>query len=158
MMRLEVVPVPESQKPALWEMVQAYIAELSVYAGVEPTDGAYEYKPFDLYWREDGRFPFWARMNGWEAGFALVWRDCGHDLFRMAEFYVVPEFRRAGLAMEFARAVIEQFHGRWKVRQIARNTPAVAFWRKALAPYNYTEESFEDRGLARWEQSFMIGP
>ncbi len=156
MMRLDVAPVLESEKPLLWEMLQAYIAELSVYAGVEPVDGVYGYKPFDLYWREPGRFPFWARMNGWEAGFALVWRDRPHDLFRMAEFYVMPEFRRAGLATEFARAVIERFPGRWKVRQIAQNAPAVAFWRKALASYNFTEEGFDDRGLARWEQSFVI--
>ena len=156
-MNPEIVPVPESDKAALWEMLQAYIAELSVYAGVEPVEGVYRYAPFERYWSEEGRFPFWAMVGDKRAGFALVWHDRGNGVFRMAEFYVAPQFRRTTIGGAFAHRVLRSFPGHWKIRQIARNTGAVAFWRKTLARYGYTEENFHDRGLERFEQSFVVG-
>ncbi len=156
MMNLEILPVPKSDKPALWAMLQAYIAGMTAYIDVKPVDGIYAYEHFDKYWTDGDRFPFWAIHSGERIGFALVWQDRDHDIFRMAEFYVRPESRRLNLGTAFARDVIARFPGRWKIRQIALNAPAVAFWRRALAPYHFTEENFMDRGLERWEQSFDV--
>jgi predicted acetyltransferase len=158
MTHLEITPVPESDKPALWGMLQTYIAGMTAYVDVKSANGVYSYENFDKYWADDDRFPFWAIYSGERVGFALVWNDRDHDIFRMSEFYVRPESRRLNLGTAFARDVIERFPGRWKIRQIARNAPAVAFWRRTLAIYSYTETDFEDRGLARWEQSFVIRP
>jgi predicted acetyltransferase len=157
MTHLEIVAAPESDKPALWNMLQTYIAGMAAYVDVKPVNGIYPYEHFDKYWTDDN-FPFWAIHSGERVGFALVWQDRDHDIFRMSEFYVRPESRRLNLGMAFARDVIDRFPGRWKIRQIARNAPAVAFWRRTLASYDYTETNFEDRGLERWEQSFVIPP
>jgi len=156
MTNLEIVATPEGDKSALWDMLQTYIAGMTAYVDVKPVNGLYAYEHFDKYWTDSDRFPFWAIHAGERVGFALVWQDRDHGVFRMAEFYVRPQSRRLNLGTAFARDVIEQFPGQWKIRQIARNTPAVAFWRRTLAPYDYTEENFEDRGLERWEQSFYI--
>ena len=153
---VSVVPVTEHDKPALWAMLQMYIAELAPWAGVKPVDGVYSYALFDAYWRDEDRHPFWAIADSERVGFALVWQDRENGVARMAEFFVAPRFRRTGLGEAFARDVIERFPGAWKIRQIALNTPAVAFWRKALARYAYTETTFVERNLDRVEQSFVV--
>jgi predicted acetyltransferase len=151
---MDIAPVPESEKPLLWDMLQSYIDELSVYAGIKPVNGVYDYPKFDLYWSEKNRWPFWAIANGERAGFALILRD--GDAMRVGEFYIRPEFRRAKLGAEFALALVQRFPGPWKIRQMAANQPAVAFWRRTLAPYNYTEANFVDRDLERFEQTLVI--
>jgi predicted acetyltransferase len=156
MTNLEIVAVPESEKSVLWDMLQDYIAGLAGYVDAKPVNGAYAYENFDKYWTDGDRFPFWAIGCGERVGFALVWHDREQNIYQMAEFYMRPESRRMNLGTAFARGVIGRFPGRWNIRQIALNTPAVAFWRRALAPYNFTEENFWDHGLERWEQSFAI--
>ena len=151
---MEIASVPESEKPLLWDMLQSYIDELSVYAGIKPINGVYEYPKFDLYWSEEGRWPFWAIENGERVGFALILRD--GDAMRVGEFFIPREFRRGGLGVAFARTLLQRFPGPWKIRQMAANKPAVAFWRKVAAPYGYSEELFHDRGLDRVEQTLVV--
>ena len=151
---MDIVSVPESEKPLLWDMLQSYIDELSVYAGIKPVNGVYEYPKFDLYWSEEGRWPFWAIENGERVGFALILRD--GDAMRVGEFFIPREFRRGGLGVTFARQILARFPGRWKIRQMAENNPAVVFWRRTLAPYNYTEANFIDRNQERFEQMLIV--
>lgn len=152
---MHVAPVPIGEKPLLWDMLQAYIDELSVYAGVERVNGVYEYASFDAYWTDERRWPFWAMEEGRRAGFALILRDDAAGAMRIGEFYIRPEFRRAKLGAAFAQALLHRFPGSWKIRQIAANQPAVAFWRRTLAPYAYTEANFIDRDLERFEQTLV---
>jgi predicted acetyltransferase len=151
---MDIAPVPESEKPLLWDMLQSYIDELSVHAGIKPVNGVYEYPKFDLYWTEAERWPFWAIENDARVGFALILRD--GDAMRVGEFFIPHEFRRSGLGVSFARTLLQRFPGPWKIRQMAANKPAVAFWRRVAASYGYSEEEFHDRGLDRVEQTLVV--
>ena len=57
----------------------------------QSANGVYSYENFDKYWADDDRFPFWAIYSGERVGFALVWNDRDHEIFRMSEFYVRPD-------------------------------------------------------------------
>lgn len=151
---MRIAPVPVGEKQLLWDMLQTYIDELSVYAGIQRVNGAYEYKFFDAYWGDEGRWPFWAMADDHRAGFALILRD--GDAMRVGEFYILPEFRRSNLGVSFARALLARFPGPWKIRQMAANKLAVAFWRRTLAPYGYTEANFVARDLERFEQTLIV--
>jgi predicted acetyltransferase len=153
---MPVASVSISEKPILWDMLQFYIDELSVYAGVKRVNGVYEYKYFDAYWSDEKRWPFWAVEEGRRAGFALILYDVEAGAMRVAEFYVTPEYRRTNIGTAFAQALLERFPGPWRIRQMAANKPAVAFWRRTLAPYNYTEANFIDRDLERFEQTLIV--
>jgi predicted acetyltransferase len=75
--------------------MQDYLAELSRYGEVNAA-----YPHFDAYWSEDDRWPYLIEVDDQLAGFALVnkWSPShqGTD-FAVAEFYILPDFRNAGI-------------------------------------------------------------
>ena len=87
------------------------------------------------------------------AGFAIVdsqSRLTGAPGWDMNEFFVLRRHRRTGVGAGAAGAVFDLFPGAWEVREIVRNTPAQAFWRKVIGRYTggrFTEEAWDD---ARW--------
>ncbi|MBV9332263.1 MAG: hypothetical protein JOZ55_11985 [Alphaproteobacteria bacterium] len=60
----------------------------------------------------------------------------------MAEFYVMPGFRRRNVGLSFARQLLVRFPGPWEISEYQANTGAIAFWRRVLEPYDYREESY----------------
>ena len=155
MSAVHVQPALASEKAALWDMLQAYIAELSAYTGGEPVDGVYPYQYFDPYWSDASRWPYWALAEGRRIGFALVYRE-EPDVMRMAEFYIRPDCRRNGRGVDFARQLLARYPGPWRIRQIALNEPAVAFWHRVLEGWTYSETRFQHDGLERFEQSVTV--
>ena len=155
---VEVVPVAESEKAALWTYLQAYIRELMPYeGGTIPADGsdiAYPY--FGAYWREAGRWPYWGVVDGRRVAFALV-RDIGERI-EMAEFYSFPEHRRTGTALAFAHAVMRRFPGPWELTQFAEYAGAVAFWRRVLGDWPFEETNYTGptSGKPRLRQTFTV--
>ncbi len=153
-MAVAIVPVLEAEKPELWARFQDYAQELTPYGTHERVDGEFPYPYFDLYWREPNRFPFWALVDGRRAAFALVHRT---DRTEMAEFYSFPEFRRSGIAMEFARQILARFPGPWELTQFGTNVGAIAFWRRVIADYPNTEDTYAGgSGVARLRQTFTV--
>ena len=62
------------------------------------------------------------------SGFALVRQE--HELWEMAEFYVLPEFRRHGLALTCATDIFHKHPGKWKIGYNKHNQPSRALWQK----------------------------
>lgn len=60
----------------------------------------------------------------------------------IAEFLIMPKYRRAGVGTAAARDVPLRHPGRWEVRQVPGNEAAVAFWRHAI-PSEFTERQDE---------------
>lgn len=88
------------------------------------------------YWAEPGRHPYLIIADDRVAGMALVREGAPHS---MAEFLVMPRYRRSGVGTSAAHTVFASFSGLWQVREVAGNDVAVAFWR-AVIPYPFTEE------------------
>ena len=156
-MRVDVQPVLISQKRELWASLQEYIHEMRAYDDdIELVDGAYQYKWFDHYWNGDERWPFWAVVDGKRAGFALVRREETGEA-DMAEFYILPAFRRGGIGLAFARALLARYPGPWLISEYRANTAAVGFWRKVVEQHSYTEEFYiGDSGKARVLQRVTV--
>jgi predicted acetyltransferase len=153
-MQPDIIAVPESGKPDLWTMYQRYASELAPMANISPVHGAYADPTFDDYWREEKHWPYWAVRDGRRIGFALVRVESVY--MRMAQFYIAPECRRKNLGLIFARALLARYPGPWRIRQMAVNAKAVAFWRRVVEPYDHTEACFSDKGLDRVEQSLTV--
>jgi predicted acetyltransferase len=60
----------------------------------------------------------------------------------MAEFLVMPRYRRAGVGRFAAQRLFASLPGPWRVREVAGNEVAVAFWR-AVIPFSFTEDQDE---------------
>jgi predicted acetyltransferase len=152
----DIAPVTLAEKSDLWAMFQRYAGELAPMATGKPVKGEVAYAPFDNYWLKDRHLPFWAIQGGERIGFALIRFAPEHKAMQIAEFYILPKHRRDGAGLSFARALMQRHPGPWKMRQMAVNTAAVAFWRRVAEPFGYTEEVYEDKGISRVEQTLTV--
>jgi len=151
----ELVPIPESDKPELWNDLQDYITELAPFDRALAPQGRYEYPGFDALWCEPGRSLFWVKLDGEIAGFAIVHSADG--VTDMSDFYIRPTYRRRGVGFEFARAVIAQFPGPWTLTQYKAKADSIAFWRAVIGDRPFEELEYTSvNGNARVKQAFVF--
>ena len=116
-------------------------------------------RQFEAYWSEgERRSAWWAKVGGERAGFALVRLDSAEARHEVAEFFIVNRWRRRGVGLSFARQLMSQFPGPWKLHQLANNTAAIAFWHRVLAgfaPFAEAPLDYAD-GMGRIEQRFVV--
>jgi predicted acetyltransferase len=124
----------------------------------------YEFSRFTTEWRvqEDGRFPETDLEECWEdahrriflirskdewAGFAIVDLDLpdtdGSTVHELAEFFIMPPYRRHGMGENVARQLFDQYKGRWELAIVETNEDALHFWRTVLG--RYTGNQFTER-------------
>ena len=107
-------------------------------------DGVFGYRLLDDYWTDPARHPFLIEVDGHIAGLVLVRHG---EPSWIAEFLVLPKFRRAGIGTTGARQAFARFPGSWEVHEIPGNDAAVAFWRRAI-PVTF-EESTDAEGTTQ---------
>jgi predicted acetyltransferase len=160
-MNLEISPVVMEEKEILWRLLQLYLYDFSEFDAADPDNtGCYPYDYFERYWDEPGRFPFFMRVDGRLAGFALVRQFETPDYGKvtdLAEFFVMKKYRRQGVGRQAAFQIFDRFPGLWQVEQIEANTPAQVFWRKVIGEYSngaYQETFQDDTGWFGPRQTF----
>jgi predicted acetyltransferase len=133
-MAVKLERVSARQKDALRRLLDDYLHEFAALEGVPAsTDakGHVPYKCFDAYWTEDGRVPLSIVADGKPAGFCLL-RETANE-WEIAEFYVMPPFRRQRVGAEAVRQLLEFCRTRDQTHLVARvkrwNQPALTFWR-----------------------------
>ena len=107
-------------------------------------DGQFGYRLFDDYWTDPARHAFLIEVDGHIAGLVLVRQG---EPSRVAEFLVLPRFRRVGIGTKAARQAFALFPGSWEIHEIAGNDAAVEFWRRAI-PVTF-EESIDAEGTTQ---------
>lgn len=138
--RVEVSTAAYDQKPVVENLFELYAYDLSdtfdLHLGPE---GRYGYPSLSLYWTEATRFPLLIKVDEHLAGFALVSRGSvisgDPDVWDMAEFFVMKRYRRTRVGARAAHALWSRFKGRWEVRVVETNRPALMFWQSAIASF-----------------------
>jgi predicted acetyltransferase len=151
-MKIELELIDISEKNVLSQMLNDYQTEISGESSVG-------YKYLDLYWERENRHPYFIKVDGEIAGFALI---NGHVIVskgatNFAEFYVLPKFRKNSVGSNAAKAVFAMFPGKWEVRQIAENTIAHIFWNKVINEYTngkFQEITMNNVDWNGWIQTF----
>jgi len=125
-------------------------------------DGSYSYDTASIW--KNGHDVYLAKVGDSPAGFALIgsgeeWLgDIGaHD---MHEFFVIRRFRRNGFGQTMATLVWNECPGKWLVRVLEANGPAVLFWRTTIASHSdgsYEEEARTVNGRAWRFFTFVSG-
>ena len=143
-----------NEKSILRNLLELYNYDFTEF---DPDDvdehGLYGYKYLDHYWTDEDRYPFLIRVDGNLAGFVLV-REIGinslnHNIYSIAEFFVMRKYRNVGVGKKVANIVFNMFHGEWKVAQIEKNVPAQCFWRSIIS--EYTKNNFEEISEPSWD-------
>jgi len=107
------------------------------------------YNWFDYYWIEKERFPLSLNIDNKFAGLALV-RELGENKYEIAEFYILPEFRKDGNAMWFASQILKSFKGDFVFSTRLENLRAIKFWNKVADSVGFSETEVED-GYKVWK-------
>lgn len=132
MSAVQLQPVGLEDKAVLGRLLELYLYDFSEFTGADLNEHAlYGYPYLDHYWTEPDRHPFFLRVAGGLAGFAMVRRLDG-GVWSMAEFCVLRKYRRRGVGRAAAHQVISRFPGSWEVRHMTSNESAAAFWPRVI--------------------------
>ena len=142
----------DAGRTAIGHMIQLYIHDFADFMpqgrrGLLNDEGLFAGYPLDPYFTDLDRAPLLIREDGRLAGFALLDREThtGAALERnMGEFFIARAHRRGGLGTAAARAIFAIYPGRWQAAVAARNTPALAFWRRAIGGFAGARDVVEE--------------
>ena len=145
MIRLDKVLLEE--KELLFRLLQFALYDGSLYnTNKIGEDGLFPYKWFDNYFTDDDRDAFFIRDDDKIVGFVMINQfmkkcDNGHSV---AEFLVLPEYRRNHIGKKVAYLVFEMFPGNWEVEPIEESNEACRFWENVVVNYTNNKFSFSD--------------
>lgn len=137
-MKFELTQLHENEKSILSNLMQFYTYELSFYEdetthfNMEDT-GFYKLSKYlDLYGKEETRHAYLLRVDDKIAGFVLE-RYNEEGKYEIAEFFVLPKFRKKGAGTYMANKMFGTYHGNWEIRTLLKNKKAQAFWRNVVS-------------------------
>ena len=162
-MAVEIVVASREQKPIVANLLQLYVHDFSEFVECAiGQDGRFGYKNLDCYWTDPRRYPFLIYVNGGPAGFYFVHgiSFAGGTLWDMAEFFVLRGYRRRSIGTRVAQGAFARCPGAWQVRVMESNTPAFAFWNRAVRAFA-GENVTLDQTVAesrRWNRFLFISP
>lgn len=138
-MNIEVVKVDVGEKEVLRNLMEKYDYEFSQYDYRDVNKlGLYGYAYFDCYWTEKGRYPFFIKVDGQLAGFAMIgnYMEVFKEAkYNMAEFFVMYKYRKHGVGSYVARQLFDMFPGMWELKRHPKNLSSVTFWDRVIEDY-----------------------
>ena len=126
---MDIAPIQIFDKDRMQTLLRDYLTEIG-----HPTPDAYPY--FEHYWQASDRYPYFIIDDEKTTGFVLVNRLSllnKSNLHAIAEFYILPDFRRKQLGFMAARQTFARHVGLWEVAYDTDNKPAAQFWEKSIS-------------------------
>ncbi|MCF2860340.1 hypothetical protein L1286_22930 [Pseudoalteromonas sp. SMS1] len=146
---MNIVEVTDNNRAVYNNLAQAYEAEFSTLTEKSPlASGLFE---LDTDLSNPMVTGYICYVQGIPAGIAAVLRF-SPDEHEVAEFYIVPLYRKAKLGTQFSHALWHLMPGRWIIKQIAGAHYATKFWLSAIADLpgkNLIEDHYEDKYWGR---------
>lgn len=138
-MNISIKQVSSDEKEILRNLLEKYNFEFSKWDKRDVNAlGLYGYDWFDHYWTEDDRYAFFIMADEKLAGFAMINSYCEltEDIdYSMAEFCVMPKYRRSGVGKKAVLDIFEALHGKWYLKMHPHNVGAARFWNNVIAEY-----------------------
>lgn len=143
---VELTAVSLQEKEILSNLLEKYQYEFSQWDKRDvDEDGLFGYEYLDCYWTEEHRYPYFIKVDGNIAGFAMV-SDYpevpGTETdFCLSEFFIMYKYRRNGVGREAVRKILDLHHGRWQLKRHPHNMASVYFWNRVIS--EYTEGNYK---------------
>ena len=118
-----------SEKEILLSYLKTYLLEI---------EQATNYPYLDSYWTDKNRIPLkLTNKEGW-LGFALIndYTIIPSNTISIAEFYILPEYRKQELGRYFANEILQKYNGKWEIRTQIYNKTANQFWDKLVSEFS----------------------
>lgn len=140
--------VTESTRQALWNLLQYLLFETSPSGkNVANEDGSFDYKYFSNYLTDNDRDAYLIKSKTGELmGFVMINQylqkiKTGHSI---AEFLVLPRFRRNGVGSEVAKRCFAMYPGNWEVSPADGSDSAYKFWKTVIDEVAGVDSKLED--------------
>lgn len=133
--------VQREDKALLFNLLQKMLCEMTNYYDNDiDSEGNFEYRYFEGYFSgaEPDRLAFLIEADKKIAGFLMVnahsyiGQSPDHVL---AEFFVLPKFRRKHVARDAVSMLFRRLPGAWEIKYHTRNIPAARLWNQTALPY-----------------------
>lgn len=139
-MNISIESILIEQKSVFVQMIELYNYDFSEFSETDINEyGYFGYPRIDDYWNEEGRHPFFIRVDGKLAGLVLVRSCCEYnDLpnpHNIAELFVMKKYRKMGVGKDVSMRIFNMFPGGWEISQWTKNLPAQRFWSKVVNEY-----------------------
>jgi len=134
--------VRQEDKVLLFNLLQKMLCEMTNYYDDDiDSEGNFEYRYFENYFSgaEPDRLAFLIEADNKVAGFLMV---NSHSYLSqtpdhvLAEFFVLPMFRKKHVARDAVSLLFRQLPGAWEIKYHTRNLPAARLWNQAAKPYS----------------------
>lgn len=148
-MDIRLEKVEECKKDVLYRLLQYSLFEESLSDQNDMNeDGLFEYSWFESYFTEEERDACFIREQGTGKllGFVMINTyvqkcDSGHSI---AEFMVLPKFRRNKIGKKAAFACFDRYPGNWEVSPVYGSEQAYLFWKHVIDEYTSGKNQYED--------------
>lgn len=127
--RIKLVRVPYGRSDTPKVLFDAFAEEMASMSGDEKR----ELTDVEEYSRRECYESWYVVLANEITGIVVVRED---DCHYLRHFYIRPEFRRCGVGMTAARAVIGRSEGLWRVSTMDYNIPAQKFWRRVFNSFH----------------------
>jgi predicted acetyltransferase len=140
-MTVSLNQISTDERHILKNLYSLYLHDLSEYTeGLNiSSDGSFEFDSFELIWKREGLTPYFLKKDKIIVGFLLLlerpflYKEYDYSI---NDFFILKKYRRKGIAIALLKELFKQKKGCYFVVELAKNIPAVIFWRKILNTLN----------------------
>ena len=141
--------VKVEDKDILYRLLQYSLFEESLTDQNEMNNEAiFEYKWFDSYFQDNNREAYIIKEQKTNKilGFAMVnkYMQKSKDGHSIAEFMIVPKYRRLKIGKRVAIELFNMHKGNWEVKPSYGSKSALSFWKSVVDEYTQNDNTFED--------------
>lgn len=148
-MNIILKKVEETQKEILYRLLQYSLFEESLNDQNDMNEDAlFEYPWFENYFTEKDREACFIKEQGSERllGFVMIntymkKSSFGHSI---AEFMILPKFRRKKIGKKAAIMCLEKYPGNWEISPSCGSEQAYLFWKNVIDEYAGKNKQYED--------------
>lgn len=149
-MNIETRAIEKNQKQTLLNLYQLYIYEFTPYFTIVlNSEGLYDFnaEQIDKYWFDSDHWPYFIHVDGELAGFCLLRKyPDSEERYDVEQFFVLTPYKRRGVGFTVFNSLVNTYSGKWQVRVMESNLPALQFWRSCIdkvAQSSLTERKLE---------------
>ena len=137
-MNYEIVNVKPNEKEKLYRLLQYALYDGSNYIDNNLNgECVFEYKWFNNYLTDKNRNAYFIKNGNTYIGMVMVNENLKFNKSGkcIAEFLIMPRFRRSHIGKRVAYEIFEKFRGDWEVQPMENNPIAYSFWKNIISEY-----------------------
>ena len=143
----EIIDVKQDEKEKLYKLLQYALYDGSQYIDNDINeDCIFEYRWFDNYFTDNDRNSYFIKSGNAYVGMVMVNENLkfNKDGKCIAEFLIMPRFRRNHIGKKVAMEIFNMYPGWWEVEPIENSESAYKFWKKTIEEHTLNNFEIKD--------------